>query len=99
MGINGNDAPSSDEEQNGAFDDFDVNWDDFDPAPDEDKIHLSDDGIDKIKSMMQDMPTLNHAPKWVDKMEENVWKSTLLDSLEHKSNVSSVMKSKDENSD
>ena len=82
---NSNDVASSEDEQDEA-DDFEVNWDDFNAEPEEDRIHLSDDGIDKIKSFMLDMPKLNNVPKWAGTVEEDVWKTKLLESLEHKNN-------------
>ena len=47
-----------------------------------DRIHLSDDGIDKIKSLMLDMPTINNIPDWADQIPEDVWKNKLLDTLQ-----------------
>eukprot|EP01083_Nonionella_stella_P220807 789605_1 len=54
----------------------------------DDRIHLSDDGVDKIKSLMLDMPKLNNdnIPDWAQKIPENVWKKQILDTINNNEN-------------
>merc|ERR1712039_31116 len=47
-----------------------------------DRIQLSEQGVDKIKSLMLGMPKLSNVPLWAEKVPEDVWKSKLLNSLE-----------------
>ena len=53
----------------------------------DDRIHLTDDGIDKIKSLMLDMPKLNNVPDWANKIPEDIWKNKLLDTLQQKDHI------------
>mmetsp|Transcript_50208 Transcript_50208/g.83606 ORF Transcript_50208/g.83606 Transcript_50208/m.83606 type:complete len:235 (-) Transcript_50208:134-838(-) len=53
-------------------------------AADEDRIHLSDDGVDKIKAIMNDMPSLNHVPTWAETVPMDVWKTSLLNKIPSK---------------
>ena len=46
------------------------------------RIQLSENEVDKIKSLMLDMPKLNNVPVWANKVPEDVWKTKLLNSLE-----------------
>ena len=53
-----------------------------DKVDDSERIQLSENEVDKIKSLMLDMPKLNNVPVWADKVPEDVWKTKLLNSLE-----------------
>eukprot|EP01083_Nonionella_stella_P084233 233137_1 len=64
-----------------------------DNANENDRIHLSGDGIDKIKSLMHDMPLLN-APDWAHKIPEDVWKNKLLDTLQQTNDDNRIMEAK-----